>query len=1213
MRRMAICFMASLFVMGSLTGIFIEQLQDANSEPTKSEIIYVGPGENHTDIQSAVDTSVDGDTIMIRAGTYSGDILLNKSINLERDPKGPVYIENCILNVTADNCRIENLILNGSENETFTGRIYVMDTVGVRITDCIFNGHTSGIHLENSRNCWIEDNSFLSPEDTSSHRMELHYSEHSVIINNDIYAETNHMVIHGSEANHIDHNLFRLIDSELNRANMLKLTDRTHNNVLLGNKFINNETQGPDTVAILITGGSYENTIGRSKIEDIDHYGILVEEESRNNWIMNTTLEDSRMLINDSRGTRLSNLTVSFNENVVSGKNSVITFRNSSGGLVENCTVKDSNFGLYFTDGSSSNLVRYSRIYNNRYGVTFINGSMKNTVNRCRIFDNYMCGILIKSADENIERSESRIQRTLVYDCFYFGIIMNRVKDVHISKCLIDNNTIGIDTVLSGNMLITYSRISNNYRGAVFRKSEYGNISNNEFHNNKREALDLKYENDRSTGFRILNNTFIYNNGTNDTYSGANVQVSMPSSGNNLLNGTTRGNYWSDLLSPDNDSDGIVDVPYVVNENSMDHHPITEKPETFDCPPIILTDNVEIAHKGIEYRVRYSALDLDTPSKDLKWYLRTNASWLKMSLDGVLNGTPDNQRDIFVYAEVMVTDGEHRDLTHFYIDLKVDFPENEHPPEIITSDLKVAYIGTVYSVQYRATDKDTPLRDLEWTFSTNSTWLDLTDSTLHGTPNSTDPSSCWVNITVSDGELYSFTNFTIHIKKENEAPVISTENNETCYEDIRYTVDYEAMDDDPLTWSLYTDAAFLSMDERYGILDGIPSNDDVGEWFVNVSVTDGYLSDSVNFTLEVLNVNDPPEITTLPVNNAYQDSTYALELKGHDIDPTNDTLNWSLRTNAGFLSINSSSRLLVGVPKNEDVGHWWVELTLSDGKGGFDVLNYTLTVNNVNDPPGTPSISISAGTLYENGNQTISASCFDADLVHGDQLNYTWYVKGIGIIGYGQVIDLSLGKGNYTLTLRVTDASGNYSELSMEISVLSPQGEDVDPHGDPGYDRWFLAAAGVMVVLMAVGLAFIMRKRRGAGGEEDDKIMDWDAPMAVSPLGAPTGPTHGLRAGYIGTKDMRPDIDLAPPETFPDEAFAMDEVLDDIDRDILRDEDREVVEEVMMEAVSFERPSSIRISRKEMESGLRRKHQKGEISRELYESLLEIVNRWEEE
>jgi hypothetical protein len=53
---------------------------------------------------------------------------------------------------------------------------------------------------------------------------------------------------------------------------------------------------------------------------------------------------------------------------------------------------------------------------------------------------------------------------------------------------------------------------------------------------------------------------------------------------------------------------------------------------------------------------------------------------------------------------------------------------------------------------------------------------------------------------------------------------------------------------------------------------------------------------------------------------------------------------WFLNTNATWLSINSNTGVLNGTSTNVDVGWYWINVSVSDGDGGYDWANFTLTV-----------------------------------------------------------------------------------------------------------------------------------------------------------------------------------------------------------------------------------------------------------------------------
>jgi parallel beta-helix repeat protein len=293
---------------------------------------------------------------------------------------------------------------------------------------------------------------------------------------------------------------------------------------------------------------------------------------------------------------------------------------------------------------------------------------------------------------------------------------------------------------------------------------------------------------------------------------------------------------------------------------------------------------------------------------------------------------------------------------------------------ITTADIETATEDVQYSATYNAWTNIIN-STLTWSLSTNASWLSRTGSTIQGTPENSHVGSYWVDISVSDGANQDAHNFTLNVINVNDDPVINTTNVETVNETEPYYVDYEAYDIDPtndtFTWAYDTDATFLSMDPGTGVLSGTPSRSELGSYFVNVSVTDGNGGkNSSYFILTVLNLNDPPEILTPDNPTAYELQLYSVDYEANDIDPTNDILAWDVDTNATFLDMDSSTGVLSGTPSRNDLGGYFVNVTVNDSNGGWDYSNFTLTVLNVNDGPGInnswANFSFDEDTVNEN-------------------------------------------------------------------------------------------------------------------------------------------------------------------------------------------------------------------------------------------------------
>jgi hypothetical protein len=120
-----------------------------------------------------------------------------------------------------------------------------------------------------------------------------------------------------------------------------------------------------------------------------------------------------------------------------------------------------------------------------------------------------------------------------------------------------------------------------------------------------------------------------------------------------------------------------------------------------------------------------------------------------------------------------------------------------------------------------------------------------------------------------------------------------------------------------------------------------------GDIYVEVTVTDGDLSDSTTFTLTVNPVNDAPTLDDLADASVAEDSSYTLELSGADIDGDALTFLASVDAN-GSVDVDGST--LTVTPAADYNGDIEVTVTASDGQAsGSGTL--TLDVTPVNDAP----------------------------------------------------------------------------------------------------------------------------------------------------------------------------------------------------------------------------------------------------------------------
>jgi len=231
------------------------------------------------------------------------------------------------------------------------------------------------------------------------------------------------------------------------------------------------------------------------------------------------------------------------------------------------------------------------------------------------------------------------------------------------------------------------------------------------------------------------------------------------------------------------------------------------------------------------------------------------------------------------------------------------------------------------------------------------------------------------------------------------------------------------------------------------MLSGIPGSADVGVFAAMLLVTDsGGLIETQSFTLTVNNVNDPPSFTSTPITVAIQDMTYVYDVTVDDLDLLHgDVLTITALTLPSWITLirhDQQAVILSGVPDNTAVGIHSVILQVIDRNSLTATQAYTITVDNVNDPPyfiGEPTLTITINTHYS---YTITA--IDPDLPHGDWITITASLRPpwLTLMDFRDGTALLSGTptdrthiGRHPIRLHVTDSSGLIDTQAFTLTV----------------------------------------------------------------------------------------------------------------------------------------------------------------------------------
>ncbi|PHS17479.1 MAG: hypothetical protein COA86_09280 [Kangiella sp.] len=222
----------------------------------------------------------------------------------------------------------------------------------------------------------------------------------------------------------------------------------------------------------------------------------------------------------------------------------------------------------------------------------------------------------------------------------------------------------------------------------------------------------------------------------------------------------------------------------------------------------------------------------------------------------------------------------------------------------------------------------------------------------------------------------------------NTAPTITSNAITDATEGTLYNYDVDASDaEDPLTliYSLINQPSAMTIDEGTGLIDWTPTNDDVGDNFIDILVTDaGGLTVSDSYTLNVANVNDLPVVTSIPVLNANENSLYTYDVDATDPD-LNDVLTYSLETKPIGMTIDGVTGLINWMPTNDQIGDQAVNVIITDVDGASIQHGFTVFVSEVNVAPVMISTAILAAV--ENALYSYDVDATDAN--SSDSLTYS--------------------------------------------------------------------------------------------------------------------------------------------------------------------------------------------------------------------------------
>jgi len=319
-----------------------------------------------------------------------------------------------------------------------------------------------------------------------------------------------------------------------------------------------------------------------------------------------------------------------------------------------------------------------------------------------------------------------------------------------------------------------------------------------------------------------------------------------------------------------------------------------------------------------------------------------------------------------------------------------------------------------------------------------------------------------VQVTADDGNGgLTPQDLTVTVTDVNEAPVFTSTATPSIPENTTAVVALATTDDDGdiPTYSITGGNDQLLFTITGGVLNFItPPDADVPGSFagtnvydVQVTADDGNLGlTPQNLTVTVTDVNEAPVFTSTATPSIPENTTAVVALATTDDDGDAATYSITGGDDAGLFTITGGVLNFITPPDSDVPGSFAgtnvydVQVTADDGNLGLTPQNLTVTVTNVNEAPTSNDQQFSVSGNSVNGSLVGIVTASDTDA--GDTLSYS-ITDGTGVGSFA--IDSNTGQLTivnsnslysevaqvYTLSVLVTDSSGNTSTSNITISV----------------------------------------------------------------------------------------------------------------------------------------------------------------------------------
>ncbi|MDC2890444.1 putative Ig domain-containing protein [Psychrosphaera algicola] len=341
-----------------------------------------------------------------------------------------------------------------------------------------------------------------------------------------------------------------------------------------------------------------------------------------------------------------------------------------------------------------------------------------------------------------------------------------------------------------------------------------------------------------------------------------------------------------------------------------------------------------------QYTLEVTDPDDQNDGQEITYQLVSGPIGMTVSATGVIDWTPAEGQLTSGDVIIQVADGGEDGAEAASVMFVITVTAVNDAPVFDSSPITEATEGQRYTYQVTATDVDNDNDALIFSLLQGPTDMTIVNGELNWTPGN-NAKNADIVVVVSDGELTVQQSFSIIVTLVNDAPSFDSQPITLAVEDTLYTYDIITSDIDSENLTLLLLSGPNGMTLVDNKLSWTPT-EGVVTGSVNLSLSDGLITELQSFDIAVTAVNDAPEVSAFEPQQITELQSIAVQAISTDVDSTE--VAWSLSGAPLGMSISANGLISWQAPQFS-AGQYTIDVVADDGGDTNHLGQQTLVVS----------------------------------------------------------------------------------------------------------------------------------------------------------------------------------------------------------------------------------------------------------------------------